>query len=548
MEPTSAPPTLRLSGALSRALSGEVLRSIESRDLARFLFSCRWFGGKGREAVAVRIAEVIPLEWGDGDQAAVVRLVVDGGVGQAASYQLPLVVREAEMSGPHAPPTHAVLALVDADGVRGVVFDALHDPRFRAQLGAALGRGASFAGDGARWQLEPVGEGAGEIGALPSRVVAGEQSNSSVIYGDHAIFKLFRKLESGVNPDVEITRFLTTRTAFRHTPELLGELRYHPAPPPGTAGGAADAADIAKDADTADIAAAAAGIAADDIAGQPCVGGMLSRFVSDATDGWAYALADINRYLSSRSDGGAPPGSFVADAARLGAITRELHEALASDHTDPAFAPVPITSADVDRWADNARAMVGTALDLLGARLPALHAKVAPMARAIAGRRAAALALFDEVARAARVEESLATHPIRIRTHGDYHLGQLLHASDDRWFVIDFEGEPARALAERRELGSPARDVAGMLRSFAYAAATGAAHAGGLGVSPATEIHAAHWERDSRAAFLSEYGAEPDDPLIALFEMEKLFYELEYELNNRPDWVWVPLRGIARLF
>ncbi len=169
------------------------------------------------------------------------------------------------------------------------------------------------------------------------------------------------------------------------------------------------------------------------------------------------------------------------------------------------------------------------------------------MSRAIAGRRPAIHALLDEASRGARGERA-SEQGIRSRTHGDYHLGQLLHSPDDRWYVIDFEGEPARPLAVRRELTSPARDVAGMLRSFGYAAATGAAEAGGLGTNPATEIRAAHWERDARAAFLAAYGAEADNPLIDLFEMEKMFYELEYELNNRPDWVWVPLRAIARLF
>jgi len=116
------------------------------------------------------------------------------------------------------------------------------------------------------------------------------------------------------------------------------------------------------------------------------------------------------------------------------------------------------------------------------------------------------------------------------------------------WFIVDFEGEPSRPLSERRGLSSPLRDVAGMLRSFAYAAATAAAERGALGVDARTEIAAAHWERDVRAAFLAGYDASADDPVVALFEMEKLFYELRYELNNRPEWVWIPLRGIARLF
>ena len=529
MSEAGKPPTLRVSGGLALALSGETLRSIGSGDLARFLGASRWFGGKGREPSAVRIAEVIPVEW-DGDRAAVARVTVAGADGLEASYQLPLVVREAEMSGPHAPPAHAVLAVVDAQGIRGLLFDALHDPRFRARLAIALERGASYEGDGARWTLEPVVEEAESLEVLASRVVSGEQSNSSVVYGDRAILKLFRKLEPGINPDVEITRFLTTHTSFRHTPELLAALRYDSAPAAGAS--ASDGASASASGGTARAG---------------CVAGMLSRFVPHAVDGWRYALGDIRSYLGAHGNGAEPSNTFVAEARLLGEITAELHAALASGDSEPAFAPEPVTAGDIVRWADGARRTIDSALDLLAARIPALDARTGAMSRAIAARRATIHELLDEAARGVRGERA-SEQGIKSRTHGDYHLGQLLRAPDGRWFVIDFEGEPARPLAERRELTSPARDVAGMLRSFAYAAAAGASEAGGLGTNPATEIRAAHWERDTSAAFLAAYGAEADDPLIELFVMEKMFYELEYELNNRPDWVWVPLRAIARLF
>ena len=512
--------TLRIDGGMALALSGEVLRSIDSRDIARFLAASRWFGGKGREPSSVRFAEVIPVEW-DGDRAAVARVLVTTADGTEASYQLPLVAREAEMGAPHAPPAHAVLAMVDASGVRGLLFDALHDPRFRARLAIALERGASFGGEGAHWTMEPVAKEMESLGPLASRLAAGEQSNSSVIYGDRAILKLFRKLELGVNPDVEVTRFLTTRTSFRHTPALLAELRFEAAPP--------------SDSTTP--------VPAD----RGYVAGMLSRFVPGAVDGWSYALEDIRSCLGVHSNGGEPSSPFVADASRLGEITRELHDALASDDTDPAFATEPVTAADVVRWAEGTRRTIDSALGLLASKIPSLDGRTAAMSRAIVGRSAAIHELLEEAVNGVR-GESAWEQGVKSRTHGDYHLGQLLHAPDGRWYIIDFEGEPARPLAGRRALTSPARDVAGMLRSFAYVAATGAAEAGGLGTNPATEIRSANWERDSSAAFLAAYGADADDPLIELFEMEKMFYELEYELNNRPGWVWVPLRAIARLF
>lgn len=510
MTDRGAPLKLDVSDGLASVLSADVLRSLDSRALAAFLAASRWFGGKGRTPESVHIAEVVPVEWND-DRAAVARVVVRADDGAEASYQLPLTVREGEMSARHAPPARAVLALVNADGVEGLLFDALHDPGFRSHLASAVERGATFEGDGAHWSLAPVAAGVEGLGALQSRLVAGEQSNSSVIYGDRAILKLFRKLESGVNPDVEVTRFLTTRTTFRDTPELLGELVFESA------------------------------------SHGRSVAGMLTRYVEGAEDGWSYALAQIASYLSARGNGGDPSNSFVADAGQLGRITRDMHRALASVGDDPAFATEPVTGDDIARWTERTRSTIDSALDLLASRAASLEPRTGAMARAIAGRRGTIHELLDEASQGARGERA-ADQGIKSRTHGDYHLGQLLRASDGRWYVIDFEGEPARPLAERRELTSPARDVAGMLRSFGYAAATGAARAGGVGTNPATEIRSAHWERDARAAFLEAYGADANDPLLELFEMEKMFYELEYELNNRPDWVWVPLRAIARLF
>jgi maltose alpha-D-glucosyltransferase/alpha-amylase len=291
---------------------------------------------------------------------------------------------------------------------------------------------------------------------------------------------------------------------------------------------------------------------------------MLTRYLPGATDGWAYALDHARSYLrvSKGTDDGRertrsepprePPNPFTGEAERLGRITRELHEALTSDPSAPGFAPEPVTKRDVERWGSDVRRMVDEGLDLLRSRLSSLDANTAAMARAIAGRGAAVHARVEELEREARREVEVGGR-MKVRHHGDYHLGQVLRTSQGDWMIIDFEGEPARPLAERRAPSSPTRDVAGMLRSFAYAAATGIREAGGGGgagarVNAAAEIGGARWERDVRAAFLSGYGVSGDDPLVALFEMEKVFYELLYELNNRPGWAWIPLRGIARVF
>jgi maltose alpha-D-glucosyltransferase/alpha-amylase len=175
-----------------------------------------------------------------------------------------------------------------------------------------------------------------------------------------------------------------------------------------------------------------------------------------------------------------------------------------------------------------------------------------PIADAVLRRRTELLGDLDALA------DAVGSHPgERIRHHGDYHLGQVLKGADGRFMIIDFEGEPARLLAERRAPHSALRDVAGMLRSFAYAAASAAMETGGVGASADVERRSARWEREARDAFLAGYQAagpaaflpaDPDAvaPLVTLFELEKVFYELAYELNNRPDWIWIPLRGIGR--
>jgi trehalose synthase-fused probable maltokinase len=527
------PGRIAVAGSVVQALAPGALRALDQEVLARFLEAQRWYGGKARGVSGVRFVEIVPVMW-DGDAAVLSRVEVEhpgGAEGrEVVSYQLPLVVRPAAAVG-DAARSRRVLAVVEREGAggagategaegaergagdaRAVIVDALADADFRAHLVAAMARGETASGDGATWRFERTeGGSAGEVEALallPSRLVGGEQSNTSVVYGDRGILKVFRVLQPGGNPDVEITAFLTTRTAFRHTPPLLGVMELRGSD------------------------------------GLTRVAGMLSRYLPGAVDGWTHALARLRPYL--RSPGREVPANpFVREAARLGAVTRELHDALASDPSVPGFAREPVTAVDVEAWVEQTRRTAEGALDLLEARLPALEARTAAMGRAIARRRREVLECIAAAAQRVRQAPSLGD---KTRHHGDYHLGQVLYTTEGDWMVIDFEGEPARPLAVRRALASPLRDVAGMLRSFAYAAATAGAEVGGLGVNPTVEIRAAHWERDARAAFLDAYRVSPDHPVIALLEMEKVFYELAYELNNRPEWAWIPCRGIAKIF
>ena len=432
-------------------------------------------------------------------------------------YQLPLA---ALPTGPgDAAASQPVLARILCEGESYLVIDATEDARFRCRLGELLGSGSVLEASDGRWVFEYMASGERVVPNV-SRVGLAEQSNTSIVYSDSAILKLFRKLEAGEHPDLEISRFLTTRTTFRNTPALLGSIRLESA-----------------------IGTSAAG--------------MLVRYVNGTTDAWTYTLSRVRAYLSAQTD--SPANPFAGEARELGRVTRELHEALSSVADDPAFAPVPVGDAQIAAWADAARCATEQGFDLLAQRVDTLDATMRAQAKALLNRRVVASARVAALARDLVANDA----GVGIRHHGDYHLGQVLRAPDGKWMIIDFEGEPTRPLAERRALHSPLRDVAGMLRSFAYAASSAAMEAGGVGTDARLESRAARWERDARAAFLDGYftltrvtTAKQLLPasrgsamaLLTLFEVDKVFYELDYELNNRPTWVWIPLRGIAKLF
>ena len=508
----------------------EVLAGLDHGTLTRFLLARRWYGGKGRAPKAVRVDGFVPLPWLDG-RCGIARLRVEGAEGRATHHQLPLAylpAGELPADGPRA-----VLVRHGEGAQERVLFDATEDARFRAELARAFEIGARFEGGGtldgltgnARWVVEPTAEGL----RLPesSRVGSAEQSNTSILYGDRAILKLFRRLEPGENPDVEIGRFLTAgdergASAFPHTPALLGTIRL------------------------------------EDESGS-AVAGMLQTLVPGSRDAWAHVLERGRAWFGASPTARLGAPEVADDAERLGRVTRALHEALAAGRAaeHEAFRPEPATGDDVERWAEGAREMLEEGFDLLEERLDAgaLPAERVAEARALVERHDAFLAYIEELADAAHEDAGL-----RIRHHGDSHLGQVLRSGAGDFLVIDFEGEPARALEERRRKHSPLRDVAGMLRSFAYAAATLAQERRGTLEPRVLEPRTAQWERSARASFLRGYhagGGEGSrvlprsrgatDALVALFETEKVFYELAYELNNRPDWTWIPMRGISRL-
>jgi len=323
-----------------------------------------------------------------------------------------------------------------------------------------------------------------ELGA--ARLVASEQSNTSVVFDDALILKVFRRLEPGINPELEILRFLTAQ-GFRNIPALGGWYGYSGGPLTATLG-------------------------------------LLQEYVAGAVDGWELALGEI----------ASAPESFLDRLGRLGEVTAHMHSALGADSNDLAFAPeepsvesLGLLTATVDE--EIARVFLS---------LPDDDDRLAP----IFGR-------GEEVREQLRLLTHAGSSGRVIRTHGDYHLGQTLWRAND-WIILDFEGEPARTLVERRRKRSPLRDVAGMLRSFAYAA-TAAELTRGADIPE-------DWEERARERFLESYletidatllppGEAAIERLLAVFELEKAVYELRYELDNRPDWVGIPVAGIERL-
>jgi trehalose synthase-fused probable maltokinase len=493
------------------------LASLTEDDLLRFITKQRWFGGKGAQPTRAHIVRAITLPWGDG-RFAIARVVV-GGAGADATYQVPLAVGEALPSGMQD------RFVVRTEGSTRV-YDATQDPEFRDGLAHALVQGTVARREDSQWIVEPVAtDWLTDPRTIETTVGSAEQSNTSIIINERSILKLFRMLKPGIHPDVEVTQFLTTRAGFANTPRLLATMSF-------------------------------------DDGGERTVAGMLQAFLPGSSDAWSHALERARPFFAAAPDRDAP-NAFVADAKQLGRVTRAMHDALAGDDDDPAFAPEPVMPEDLERWAHRTQQSIRESLSLLERQSgsPEFPRDRVAEAKALVERRDHYVGWIDEI-----VDElgDAVTDALRIRIHGDYHLGQVLRASNGEFMVIDFEGEPSKSLEERREKTSPLRDVAGMLRSIAYAAATLAMSVEKAIDAPTRELRAARWERDVRSSFLAGYlenGDDRDDmpelfpadgqhvqQLLALFETEKAFYELAYELNNRPAWVWIPMRGIAKLF
>ncbi len=521
-----------------------------ARVLTKRLPTRRWFRGKARTIKGTRITDSVVVPGRD-RTAVVVMLSVDYTEGEGETYLIPLTTRppeEAEALLAESPAS--VLAHLrgpDGDDERGLLVDATLDPGFMGALLDAIGSRGKFRGR--RGELRGVTDrgfrsARGTEPELTATPIGSEQSNSSVVFGDRIILKLYRGLEHGINPDLEIGRFLTER-GFAGVPAVLGALEYDY---DGSTGVAAIAqAFIPAAGDVFTFTLDAVGDYLEKAVAEPTtpdVGPLTAAGLVAAAD---HELPDLAIRLV---------GSYLDVARQLGVTTGELHRVLASERRDPAFAPEPFSELYQRSVYQSIHALARQSTRLLGRRLDRLPQAALEDAQAVLGK-------HEQIDARLRGLMSRRFGGTRIRVHGDLHAGQVLFTGRDL-VVIDFEGEPTRPLSERRLKRSALRDVAGMIRSFHYAA-YGSLLQPDLGPNVRLEDAAAldpwvrAWYRWVTAAFLRGYrdttaGADflPGDDgewstLLDAMLFHKAFYELGYELNNRPDWVIIPLRGLAQL-
>jgi trehalose synthase-fused probable maltokinase len=422
--------------------------------LVDFITSQRWYGSKTRDVSEASVVDRARLR--DNLELQLVEITFDTGTHE--TYQL----------------------LTDAGG-----FDALADEGQARQLLRLMRGGETVPTQDGQVQFARLEGHAGEGEPRVGRLIESEQSNTSVVFDEELILKVFRRLEAGINPELELLRFLT-EAGFENIAQLAGWYAY---------------AGLQMEATL----------------------GIAQHYITGAEDGWERALDAIV----------ADDDVFLATLRRLGEVTGAMHTVLGSATADPNFCPEQTSAESLGLLT----ATVDEEIEQVFTSLPDDEPELDP----IRGR-------GEEVRERLRLLTNIGGAGRVIRNHGDFHLGQTLWAGGD-WVLLDFEGEPARSLPERRRKRSPLRDVAGMLRSFAYAASA---------ASVLRDVEAPpEWEERARAEFLDGYRQTVDlslvpsgaamDKLLRVFELEKAVYELSYELNNRPDWVGIPVAGIARM-
>jgi maltose alpha-D-glucosyltransferase/alpha-amylase len=527
---TIFPEQIAQSDPARKPLAEKLRTTLEREVWPKFAATQRWYAAKGQAIERVALRE--PGLWKVGDDTWMLSIIeVHGPASGMQCYFMPMaLVWEGVDEERIRSLLHRAMARVRRGPRTGILCDAFADENFCRNLVRAMGENLEVASAGGQLRFRATGAFralAGEDArSMTVRALGLEQSNTSVILGEKLVLKAYRRVQQGVNPELEIGQFLTDVAAFRNIAQVAGYIEYLP-----------------RDGEVMNLA-------------------ILQSFVANQGDAWAYTRGYLERLLEEHRTELVETRAIQLEAAeaayftfvhQLGLRTGELHRALASHTGNPTFDPEPVSPNDLKEWTERVRADTEQTLVQLERQVAELPQTAREEAETLLSQRAAFAGYFDRLA-------LTGLKTFKTRYHGDYHLGQVLVVENDI-VIIDFEGEPARPLAERRQKHSPLRDVAGMLRSFNYAAYTAL-----FGVTrdrpediAMLELHARTWEAKARQGFLDAYaqgtdGSDlyADDPariarLRDLFVLEKALYELRYELDNRPDWARIPLKGILAL-
>ncbi|PYL26193.1 MAG: alpha-amylase, partial [Verrucomicrobia bacterium] len=526
-------PTINAPVELDALLTDGQRWQLEREILPSYIQTCRWFGSKARTFRHLKVVDQATIS-SDADASRFWFVEVNYLDGPSETYTVPVKIASGDAArAVSQSASHAVIARF-AGSEETILFDAIWDAKFRSQLFETIvqhqimkGHAGDLVGTAGKML-----EANHQVTSGKSQVLAGEQSNSSMLFDNKFFLKIYRKLEDGVNPDVEITRFLTERANFPNVPAFVGALEYRREK------------------------------------SEPTVVCLLQTAVANEGDGWALTLDAVGRYyervLGRKADlqnQTTPPGPLLDEliggvypekAKLLGQRTGELHLAVASRVDDRAFVPEPFNAMAQRSVYQTMRASLRRAFTLLGKKLSDLSVAFRDEAKEV-------LTAEQEILTREKRLLDRRTNAAKIRIHGDYHLGQALYTGKD-FVILDFEGEPARALSERKLKRSALRDVAGMMRSFQYAAYSALWQPAMRSEDvPFLERWADLWYRQMGNVFLQSYlkttasaifiPQNPDDLQIMLeaYLLDKAVYEIGYELNNRPDWVVIPIRGIKHI-
>jgi maltose alpha-D-glucosyltransferase/alpha-amylase len=515
-------PTLVWADAYSLIRNRE-RQALERDVLPQFLLERRWFSDKARGLPAPKVQSIVPLDQ-DGISGAFTLIAVPNEQQVTSRYLLPLIVKWTRLDRSAAPSANAVAA-VRRGSREGTLIDAGGDPDFIKTLLAAMHTGKSITQTENR--LECDSSAAFRQMPLPETdkitLPNPEQSNTTAIVDRTCVVKIFRKINDGVHPEIEIGQFLIEKTGYKNVPDLLGSIEL-----------------VEGEQRSALV--------------------VVHRFVENQGDAWTVTGAYLGRFIDDQrvlsaavmSEESPELASYLQPLRQIARRTGELQNALASRSDIPDFAPEPIRPEDIAAWTERLVERSKYVLDLLAEKRGGLVEADQSLADRLLASRAA-------ITHHIRHSLPKTITAVKVRHHGDFHLGQVLIAKDDA-YILDFEGEPGRSLAERRSKAPAARDVAGLLRSIDYSTTAALANATSLTpeerniLNPKLEV----WREKAAEEFwnvcrqATDPALWPSDPaearnLLDFFLLEKAFYEIEYELMNRPAWLHVPLDGTWRI-